>query len=388
MRRRCAERDDRGPPEIMRSNKTTMLWRSERARRVAWQMLFYVGLGAIIWYFSLNLISNLTARHIATGFGFLDQAAPVPIGESLITYTPSVSTYGRALVVGLLNTVKVALPGIVLATLLGTIVGTARLSTNWLAARLSATYVECLRNTPLLLQLFIWYGALQALPPPRTALVVGQGVFLSNRGLVFPALQLGASGPVIAGCVVLAILLFAGLRRTRLRAFAVPAMILPIIYLLTSASLDTPQLRGFNFRGGALVSPEFCAILAGVTVYTSSYIAEIVRAGILSVAQGQWEAAAALGMNRGTILRSVIYPQALRVVVPPLASEFLNLTKNTSLAVAIGYPDLLSVADTTLNQTGQSIETMALVIVTFLAISLVITGFMNWYNTHTAFRRS
>lgn len=345
------------------------------------------------WYLAGNTARNLAARHIATGFHFLFQPAPIPIGETPIPYTPSMSTYGRALLIGILNTLKVAFFGCVLATLLGTAIGLARLARNWLLARLAGAYVELLRDTPLLLQLFFWYGLLQTLPPPRRALHPFAGVFLSVRGIRLPlpewqaayAWALVAAGIGLAACLIGA--RFAGpALRPRWSLVAVPAALALLVWgvLGSPARVDLPVLHGFNFQGGLAVTPEYAALLTGLTIYTSAYIAEIMRGGILGVARGQAEAAAALGLTRRQALRLVVLPQALRLIVPPLTSQYLNLVKNSSLAVAIGYQDIVSIADTALNQTGQAIENVAIIMAVYLTISLSISLFMNWYNARIA----
>lgn len=320
------------------------IWGSTRVRGLMYQVLVVTGVVALGGWLVHNTLVNLEIRGIATGFSFLLREAGFGISESLISYTPA-DSYARALVVGLLNTIIVSAIGIVLASLLGTVVGVARLSGNWLVGKLAAIYVEAIRNVPLLLQLFVWYGILTALPGARQALHPLPGIFLSNRGLVIPSLDWSQGW-------------------------------LPLINL--------PQLVGFNFVGGMTLSPEFAALLAGLTVYTAAFIAEIVRAGILSVPKGQTEAALSLGLSRGQILRLVVLPQALRVIVPPLTSQYLNIAKNSPLAIAIGYPDLVAVSNTAINQTGQAVEGVALVMAVFLALSLALSGLMNWYNKRVA----
>ena len=283
-------------------------------------------------YLVFNTLANLEARRIASGFAFLWREAGFEIGETALSYGAA-DTYARALAVGLANTFKVALLGIVVATSLGTIVGLMRLSPSRLVAGIGSSYVELIRNVPLLVQLFFWYALItEGLPSPRDALSPLPGVFLTNRGLFFP----GFSG--------------------------------------------VPELQGFNFAGGAALTPEFAALLIGLSLYTAAFIAEIVRAGILAVRRDQWHAAQALGLARRDVLRHVVGPQALRVIVPPLTSQYLNLTKNSSLAVAIGYPDLVSIANTTINQTGQAIEGIAIIMAVYLTISLSISALMNLYN--------
>jgi general L-amino acid transport system permease protein len=316
-----------------------MVWRSARGRRIAYQAAAIVAAIAVAWFLVSNTIDNLHERRIASGLGFLGREAGFEIGESAFLRYSASDSYLRALLVGLTNTLAVALIGIVLATVLGTFIGLARLSRNFLLKTLSAGYVEFIRNVPLLVQLFFWYAVItEGFPGPREALSPLPGVFLSNRGIYFPT--------------------FSGV----------------------------PELQGFNFAGGATLTPEFAALLIGLVTYTAAFIAEIVRAGILAVDRGQSEAAHALGLSRPQATRLIILPQALRVIVPPMTSQYLNLTKNSSLAVAIGYPDLVSIANTTMNQTGQAIEGIAIIMAVYLTISLSISAFMNWYNARVAFR--
>ncbi|MSQ54028.1 MAG: ABC transporter permease subunit [Betaproteobacteria bacterium] len=284
-------------------------------------------------------MTNLETRRIASGFGFLQREAGFEIGETTFLVFSAADSYLRALGVGLLNTFRVAAIGVVFATVFGTLIGLARLSPNWLLKKLSAAYIETLRNVPLIVQLFFWYAIIsENLPGPREALNPLPGVFLSNRGMAFP----------------------------------LPG--------------STPVLEGFNFTGGMALTPEFAALLLGLVLYTAAFVAEIVRAGVLAVDRGQHEAAAALGLPRWRTTRLVILPQALRLIVPPMTSQYLNLTKNSSLAVAIGYPDLVSIANTTMNQTGQAIEGIAIIMAVYLSISLSISAFMNWYNRRIALR--
>jgi general L-amino acid transport system permease protein len=371
-------------------------WSDPRVRNIVWQVVIIGGIVLLGWYLASNTHENLEARHIATGFGFLSLNAPIPIGESLISYTPSVSTYGRALWIGVLNTLKVAIIGCVLATIWGTLIGIGRLSKNWLIAKLTAIYVETLRDLPLLLQLIFWYGLMQTLPAPRQAWHPLPGVFFSNRGTKLPFVdwQFAHTGAALA-FLVGAILTFFYSRfatrkqeatgvRPRVWPAALVLMVgLPVVAWLVLGAptgLDIPELHGFNFQGGLTVTPEYVALLIGLVIYTSSYIGEIVRSGIEAVAQGQWEAAGALGLRNSQVLRRIVLPQALRVIVPPMTSQYLNLIKNSSLAVAIGYQDIVSIANTTLNQTGQAIEGVAIIMVVYLTISLSISLFMNWYN--------
>lgn len=394
-------------------------WSDPRFRNIVWQVVIIGLVVAVIWYLWSNTARNLEARHITTGTAFLSRPAPIPIGESLLGYVPSVSTYGRALVIGVLNTLQVAVIGIVLTTLLGTVIGIARLSRNWLMARLAAVYVEVIRDVPLLLQLFFWYALLQSLPGPRQAFKPGPTgllglfglpapgwldwkpvVFLSNRGVLIPWIDwhpayawcLAALGAGLVGAVLLERWATSLQERTGRRPRTWPAALALLIVppllvglaLRAPFSIDVPELRGFNFQGGLTITPEYGALLIGLVVYTASYIAEIVRSGILAVPTGQWEAAGALGLRHGAVLRRIVLPQAFRVIIPPMTSQYLNLTKNSSLAVAVGFQDIVSIATTTINQTGQAIEGMAVIMTVYLTISLSISAFMNWYNARVA----
>jgi len=384
-----------GPPR----RPIRLSWSDERLRGIVWQVLVVGVVGAILYWLWSNTVHNLEVRQISTGFGFLDREAGLPIGESLISYNPS-NTYFRALMVGVLNTLKVAVVGVVLATILGTAVGIARLSQNWLMSKIAGVYIEVIRDLPLLLQLLFWYTILLSLPGPRQAMNPVDGVFLSNRGLLLPFIEwLPAHGwalvALVAGCV--GTLFISRAMRARQYADGQPRKIWPaalalmvglplLVWIAHGAPFtpDVPSLQGFNFRGGITVTPEFFALLIGLVTYTAGFIAEIVRAGIQAVNQGQWEAAQAIGLRRGDILKRIVLPQALRVIVPPMTSQYLNLTKNSSLAVAIGYQDIVSIANTTLNQTGQAIEGIAIIMLVYLTISLSISLFMNWYNSRIA----
>ena len=375
-------------------------WSDPVFRSVVWQVVIVGIVVAIVWYLVGNTNANLAARHIATGFGFLDRVAGIPIGESLIPYDPSVNTYGRALLIGVLNTLQVAVIGIILATILGTLIGIGRLSKNWLLSKITAFYVETLRDLPVLLQLFFWYTLLQGLPGPKQALHLGSVAFLSNRGLKLPLLewQTAHTAAVLAFVVgIIGTVLWTRRARGRQEATGIRPATWPValalliglpvaVWALLGApfNVELPALRGFNIQGGLTLSPEFFALLLGLVTYTASYIAEIVRSGIQAIPQGQWEAAGALGLSNGLALRQIILPQALRVIVPPMTSQYLNLTKNSSLDVAIGFQDIVSVANTTLNQTGQAIEGIAVIMAVYLTISLSISLFMNWYNARIA----
>jgi general L-amino acid transport system permease protein len=375
-------------------------WLDPKKRAILFQFLSVGVVGLMVWYLVSNTLVNLQKQSIATGFGFLNKEAAFEIGESLIPYSAA-NSYTRALLVGALNTIKVAFVGVVITILMGTIIGVARLSTNWLVAKLSAIYIEVMQDLPILLQLVFWYAIFyESLPPPSDALCPGAGIYLCNRGVAFtipeahPA-HLYMFFAFLAGCVgAYFIRRWAKKRQERtgqyfpvFRVSLVLLIGLPLIVWLAAGSpikMDAPKLTGFNFEGGLTVSPEFMALLLGLVLYTSAFVAEVVRAGIQSVSKGQREAAMSIGLRPTQVLNLVILPQALRVIVPPLTSQMLNLTKNSSLAVAIGYPDFVSVANTTINQTGQSIEGVALIMAVYLVFSLSTSAFMNWYNKRVA----
>ncbi len=374
-------------------------WNDPATRALLYQVIVVGLVGFVVWYLVSNTLHNLAVRNISTGFGFLGREAGFAIGESPVAYTPA-DTYGRAVWVGLLNTLRVSIIGIILATLLGTLIGIARLSKNWLVSGVASVYVEVMRNIPLLLQLFFWYAIItESMPGPRQALEPLPGVFISNRGLLMPSLQGDAIDWILGGLgvAIVLVLLVAHWARKRQAAtgqiFPLGSVSIALLLALPLAgwmasgaelNVDVPVLKGFNFAGGIALSPEFTALLAGLVIYTSAFIAEVVRSGIQAVGQGQWEAANALGLPRARALRLVILPQALRVIIPPMTSQYLNLTKNSSLAVAIGYPDIVSVVNTTLNQTGQAIEGILIIMAAYLTVSLSISIFMNWYNKRIA----
>lgn len=369
-------------------------------RSLIYQVVVLIMVAALGYYLMSNTLTNLERQSIATGFGFLEKESSFEIGESLISYSAA-DNYARALVVGVLNTLKVSFIGIILTVILGTLIGIARLSTNWLVSRLAGIYIEVLQDIPVLLQLFFWYAFFyEMLPSPRQALNPMAGLFLCNRGMIF---AIPANHPVwvwmawgfIGACVMVYLMrrwatqrLFKTGRMFPVVWCAVVLLIgIPLaIWILGGApvEMDVPHLRGFNFQGGLSISPEFAALLLGLVLYTAAFVAEIVRAGIQSVSKGQTEAAKALGLKPGKVLSLVILPQALRVIIPPLTSQMLNLTKNSSLAVAIGYPDFVSVANTAINQTGQAIEGVVLIMVVYLCLSLLTSAFMNWYNKKMA----
>ncbi|WP_397475147.1 amino acid ABC transporter permease [Pusillimonas sp.] len=370
-----------------------------RLRPLVYQALLLAAVGLAVWFLVANTLANLQARNISTGFGFLGDEAGFAIGESVVAYSPN-DTYGRALWVGVLNTLRVAAIGIIAATLLGTMLGLARLSRNWLVTGVAGAYIELMRNVPLLLHLLFWYALItESTPGPRQAFNPLPGVYLSNRGLAIPWVQ-GESIGVLAWVAAASLVLYAayGLwtarRRKRGGSVAMPAwgagivlVALPVIaWVGTGGSMQwqSPELKGFNFQGGLTLSPEFAALLIGLVLYTTAFVAEVVRSGIQAIGRGQWEAGRALGLAPAQVLRLIVLPQALRVIVPPMTSQYLNLTKNSSLAVAIGYPDIVSIANTTLNQTGQAVEGVMIIMAAYLTVSLSISVLMNWYNRRIA----
>jgi len=414
-----------GPPRVAVHN-------NPKIRSAFYQVAVLVLVLACAYAFAVNASANLRAQGFASGFGFLGNTAGFGINQTLIDYSET-DSYGRVFVVGLLNTLLVAIIGCVLATVLGFIIGIARLSPNWLIARLGGVYVETIRNLPLLFQILFWYLAvLGTMPSPRNSIglglqpilsAIGDGiaalalpgadafrslaasigppdVYLNNRGVILPRPLLGDGFEWVAIAFGLAVLLAIVLRiwaRQRLdatgktfptgwAAFALMVGLPGVVLLALGVPIgfEHPQLRGFNFVGGVRLIPELVALLFALVTYTAAFIAEVVRAGIQAVPRGQSEASQALGLKRGLALRLIIVPQALRVIIPPLTNQYLNLTKNSSLAVAIGYPDLFAVfAGTTLNQTHQAIEIIAITMAVYLAISLITSILMNWYNARS-----
>lgn len=371
-----------------------------QTRAWLYQGTAFLGTALLAWYIVTNLDANLQRQNIASGLGFLDMEAGFEIGESLIPYSAE-DSYARALLVGLLNTLYVSVLGVVLSMVIGALVGISRLSGNWLVRKLAAGYIELLQNVPVLLQLFFWYAMFyQYFPRPRASLNPLPGVFINNRGLSFPLPQSDSVYWVMAVALLASLAIVWWLRgwargrskstgrnfslgRVPLAVAALPPM---AVWLWAGAPLswDTPSLQGFNFQGGASVSPEFAALLLGLTLYTSAFVAEIIRAGISSVPRGQIEAARSLGLSGRKTMTLVVLPQALRVIIPPLTSQMLNLIKNSSLAVAIGFPDLVAVAGTTINQTGQAIEGVGIIMACYLCFSLGTSVLMNWYNRRAA----
>ncbi len=385
------------PEPSRRMRRTT--WNRQRLNGLFWQVLVVgIAVAIVAWLWS-NALHNLSVRRISTGFAFLGREAGMPIADTWIAYSPK-DPYVRAFLVGIVNTLRVAVIGIVLATVLGTLIGIARLSSNWLLSRLAAVYVEVLRDIPLLLQLLFWYVLMQGLPAARNAWRPIEGVYLSNRGLILPSVPIAEANLLVIGAIVLGLTALYLLQRRliaqqmadgRARHIWPWALVLVVglpallSWILGATwTIAIPELRGFNFIGGLTLAPEYFALLIALVTYTSAFIAEIVRSGIQAVDKGQWDAAKALGLRRGFVLRHIVLPQALRVIIPPMTSQYLNLTKNSSLAVAVGYQDIVSIANTTLNQTGQAIEAIALIMLVFLTISLGISLFMNWYNARIA----
>lgn len=378
------------------------LFYDPQIRGYFYQFLLLAIVAFLVWSATTNVIDNLRAQKIASGFGFWNNAAGFDVNQKLIPFSASGSTYGQAFFVGLLNTLLVAAIGIVLATILGFAIGVARLSSNWIVAKMAMVYVEIIRNIPLLLQLFFWYNAvLKPLPDARNSISLPGGIYLNNRGIIMPTPQFGAAFEfvllaLVAG-IVGAIAFFVWSRRQQARTgrqypngwIALGLIIgLPLLVFFATGrplGFEFPQQGRFNLTGGVQIFPEFVALLIGLSTYTAGFIAEVVRAGILAVSRGQTEAAHALGLRPGPTLKLVVVPQAMRVIIPPLTSQYLNLVKNSSLAVAIGYPDLTQVfMGTVLNQTGQAVEMVSITMGVYLTISLVTSIAMNIYNKRMA----
>ena len=385
-----------------RSSAKVSPWNDPVIRGWVFQIVV-VGLVALLaWFLVSNTVENLQRQKIASGFDYLGREAGFEIGDTMIAYSPA-STYARAILVGMLNTLKVAVLGILLSTILGTLIGVGRLSPNWLLAKVCEGYVEMFRNVPLLLWLFLIYKLIsEAFPGPRQAINVLDSLFLSNRGLYFPVPLANPVHQWMGIALLLGIGCAFGVKRWAKKrqdatgqpfpivwTSAVLVLGLPVlVWLLGGAphAMSWPQLKGFNFEGGTVVQPEFTALLVGLVLYTSAFVAEIVRSGILALNKGQSEAAMAIGLSRTQVMRLVLLPQALRIIVPPMTSQYLNITKNSSLAIAIGYPDLVASINVTINQTGQAIENILIIMAAYLSVSLSISAFMNWYNKRIALR--
>ncbi|MFM1816029.1 MAG: hypothetical protein RLZ98_2724 [Pseudomonadota bacterium] len=379
------------------SNGLAVALRDQTVQGIFWQVLVVAIVLAVASYLYANTVHNIAERDIRTGYDFLEREAGFPIGESLISYSAA-SSYGRALLVGFLNTLHVSLIGLVLATLLGVFVGVGALSNNLLLAWLTAGYIHFMRNIPVLLQIILWYSILindRFLPRPREVEPV-LGVYFTQRGVYFPLPEwhpgwVGALIGLALGVIVAWFLSKWADRRKQetgeriaVGPWSVGLIVgLPLLAWLALGAptgMQVPKAGAFNVTGGGRITPEFAAVLLGLTVYTSAFIGEIVRAGILSVPRGQIEAARALGLSDGVILRKITLPQAMRVIVPPLTNQYLNLIKNSSLAVAVGYPDLVSIAQSTINITGQAIEGVTIIMIVYLTTSLLTALIMNWYN--------
>ena len=386
---------NRGP-----SPKRRWSLRSEGFRSILFQLIAVAAVGFALWYLAQNTLANMAARGIKSGFDFLTQPAGFDIGESLIAYD-AMHHYWRAFLVGILNTIRVAAVGIVLATILGTLIGIGRFSRNALVRGLCYAYVEFFRNIPVLIQLLMWYLFFtDVLPPILEAFSLGGLFFVSKAGLSFPVPVWGPGVALALAGLAVGVVAAWLYRRWVLRQFEltgrVRSLFLVPLGIIVAAGIvgwliggaptawSVPKVEGFSMEGGASATPEFLAVLLGLVFYTAGFIAEVVRAGIASVARGQSEAAASLDLTRGLTMRLVILPQALRVIIPPLTSQYLNLTKNSSLAVAVGYPDVVSIATTALNNTGRAVEAIANVMAVYLTMSLSTSAFMNWYNKKAA----
>ena len=377
-------------------------WRSQAFRGLVYQILAVAVIGFALWYLAHNTVSNMRARGIQSGFDFLTQPAGFDIGESLIPFD-ALDPFWKAFLVGILNTLRVAVVGIVLATVLGTLLGIGRFSRNAIVRGFCYAYVELFRNVPILLQLLMWYLLFtDILPPTSEPFSVGGLFYVSKGGFAFPV-PVWAQGQTLAAVGALAGLVAAWLyRRWAIRQFEATGRVrslfwAPVAIVVGGAFVgwlaggapsewSVPKPTDFGTEGGASATPEFLGVLLGLVLYTSAFIAEVVRSGIQSVAHGQTEAAASLGLSGGQTMRLVRLPQALRVIIPPITSQYLNLTKNSSLAVAIGYPDVVSIANTSLSQTGRAVECIAIIMAVYLTTSLSTAAFMNWYNRRSAIK--
>ena len=371
---------------------------NQKFRGIFFQFLTLFGLVAFLWYITTNLFHNVEQRGITTGFDFMSQVAGFGISESLIEYNEITSTFYDAFLVGLTNTLMVAFVGIILASILGILIGIARLSDNFIVSKLALSYIELFRNIPILLQILFWYNVvLAALPSPKQSMDLGADIFLNNRGLYVPKPILESNFVFVWIAFAVAILAIYILNKWAdkrlddtgktfpvfLVGTAIFFLVPFVVYLMAGSpmTMDLPALKGFNFKGGMVYSPEFLALTFSLSIYTATYIAEAIRSGIEAVPVGQKEAAASLGLSKGQALKLVVLPQAVRIAIPPIINQFLNLTKNSSLATAIGYPELVTVfAGTVLNQAGQAIEILLVTMAVYLAISLFISLILNIVN--------
>ena len=377
-------------------------WRSRAFRGVVYQIVAVSVIALVAWFLTSNTLTNLRIRGIQSGFDFLIQPAGFGIGETVIAFDSS-NPYWKAFLVGLTNTLRVAIVGIVIATVLGTLIGIGRLARNFLLRGVCTAYVELFRNIPVLLQLLMWYLLLnELLPPVSEALNPAPGMYLSKGGFAFPVpVWAPGFGLIVAGAIAGVVLAWLYRRWVhaqfaltgRARPVFWPALAIVVVCVAagwlaagTPTALDMPAKTEFNVSGGGAVTPEFLALTLGLAIYTAAFIAEIVRSGIQAVPWGQIEAASSLGLTRNRQLKLVLLPQALRVIIPPLTNQYLNLTKNSSLAVAVGYPDLVSISNTTLNQTGRAVECITIIMAVYLTLSLSTAALMNWYNARAAIK--
>lgn len=371
-----------------------------KIRGIFFQVVVAILLIAFVTWIVGNTLENLRRLNISSGFGFLGGRAGFDVSQSLIPFSAD-STFARAIMVGLLNTILVAVLGVITATIIGFIIGVGRLSRNWLIAKICTVYVEIFRNIPPLLVIFFWYlGVLAVLPGPRESIELPFGTYLNNRGVFMPRIIWEEGAWLIGAAVVISIAMTWFIaRRAHQRQMAtgerfpvlwtslgiwVGLIALAVLVTRVPFTFEYPQRSTFSLTGGSQVLPEFISLYLALSFYTASFIAEIVRAGILGVSKGQTEAASALGLRPNFTLRLVVVPQALRIIIPPLTSQYLNLTKNSSLAVFVGYPDLVQIGQTTMNQTGQAIEVVAIWMIIYLGLSLGTSAFMNWYNARIA----
>lgn len=383
------------------SQRTTIpFYRDARIIAIILQVVFAILVILGIWFLYSNMMAGLRRANLLPTFGFLTTPAGFPIAESVIEYDPAMN-YGRAFVVGILNTLRIAITGIIIATLIGIFLGICRLSNNWLLRNVAIAYVEIVRNVPLLLQLIFWFFLTKAFPRVQESISLGGVMYLNNRGVTmawpapaadFPAWVPWIWGGLLAGAIFFVVRRIQFARRDR-PGIALPFAILIaigvmavgfVVTFLTAGqwpvALEIPQLNRFNFQGGLTITTSFAALLMGLVIYTAAFISEIVRSGIQAVSKGQREAARALGLTTGQSLRLVIFPQALRIMIPPMTSQYLNLTKNSSLAIAVAYPDLFYVANTINNQTGQAVPVILMIMASYLSVSLLTSFVMNWYN--------
>jgi len=377
-------------------------WRSQAFRGVIYQIIAIGLLIFAVWWLASNTLENMRVRGIQSGFGFLNQPAGFDIGESILPFD-SGNPYWKAFLVGLTNTLRVAVIGIIATTLIGTLIGIGRLSRNFLLRGVCTFYVEVFRNIPVLIQLLMWYFILTTLlPPVSEAIHLGPGLYVSKSGLSFPVPEWGlGQGLAVIGMLAGVVLAWfyrrwarATFERTgRPKPTFLPSLAIIIVcgiagWVLGGAptAFEIPEKTDMNVSGGGAVTPEFLAVAIGLTVYTAAFVAEIVRSGIQAVPWGQTEAGSALGLSRGQQLKLILLPQAMRVIIPPMTNQYLNLTKNSSLAVAIGYPDLVSISNTTLNQTGRAVECIAIIMLVYLTLSLTTAALMNWYNSRAAIK--